>query len=140
MINQIKNYSLFALTAALIISLFAGQMIWDISESNKEKAKEANAQLSLCVKQNTINNEEANAYEDRISDLDSRVNALRKRVRDDQCIPIFKPAGQPDARAEGRYVEPNGIEAGALVDYARDCEQLRQQLIGLQSFVRRSAE
>lgn len=139
MINEIKNYSLFALAAALILSIFAGRTIWEISEGYKAKAEQSAIQLSFCVKQNTINNEEANAYEDRISDLDSRVDALRKRVRDDQCIPIPKPTGQSDARADGGYAEPHGIEAGALVDYARDCEQLRQQVIGLQSYIRRSS-
>jgi hypothetical protein len=93
------------------------------------------AQLSACSKQHKINSEVSNEYQSQITALNRRVRDL-KRVQPALCIPV-SPCGSDAAPAAG-HGNGNGIAAGALYDYAGACEALRQQVIGLQNYIRRS--
>lgn len=101
----------------------------------KAEVSSQNHMIAACEKQKQISYEVSNEYQGRITDLNSKLASLRLRF-DEVCIPVNQSPGRPNATpAEGKLPGQNGVYAGALLDFARDCEQERLKVIGLQDFI-----
>lgn len=133
-----KNYialllAVAALGASFLYIRYQGSQIDLITLQRDQNA----AQLKFCANQHIINQEVSNEYQNQLSDLDRRLSDY-KRLYNNQCIAVTQPAGGFDAGTTGRPAGGNEIAAGTLFEYAARCEGLRQQVMGLQSYIRRS--
>lgn len=97
----------------------------------------ANNALISCNNQQKINHEASDAYQKDNTHLRRR-NADLKRMLDDipdQCVPIQRATGGPDAAKDGKFSGSRGVMASALVDLGTECDEVRAQLTALQGWI-----
>jgi hypothetical protein len=88
-----------------------------------------------CEADKKVTEDISHEYQNRLSDLDKRLIAL-KRVSKPKCLPIASKA------TAGRNAATGGVNAGQdvvdsadLLDYAGEAEHYRLQLISCQAFI-----
>lgn len=126
--------------AVLVIMAATGLLLWFGAMRSEIKrldtANEQNkANLKQCVRQFAINKEVMNEYKLQINNLNDRVSSF-KRMHKNTCIPIIsQPSSRVNDKAREGYAQRDGIDAYTLIDYAAECEGIRQKTIGLQSYI-----
>ncbi len=125
--------------------ILAGLLVGLVTQSTRLRwATQENAQLTQQVgiwrasaEAQHQATEGSRAYQRRLADLDRRAAALR--LRQPHCVPVESDATarlNAAARDNGLPVPDAGVDRGALLDYARDCEATGLRLDALQDAVR----
>jgi hypothetical protein len=130
---------ILAAGASLLVSYGAHKVVMMYVNSQHEIAL-ATLEVDMtkkCKEAQAITREVSDEYQSQISALNRRVADL-KRLRA-QCVPVYAdPTGGHNGASTGELRGPDGgITAGTLLDFARDAEQTRLQLIGCQDWIRK---
>lgn len=130
---------ILAAGAALLVSYGTHKivMMYVKSQHEIELATLLADMTKKCKEAQAITREVSDEYQSQISALNRRVADL-KRVRT-QCVPFYSdPTGGHHGSTDGEFRGPDGgITAGTLLDFARDAEQTRLQLIGCQDWIKK---
>jgi hypothetical protein len=138
--------SVWKLIVTFIATASIAWMIHSISLTHVENVHKSEMNIQAeslnkqCAKEKAITEGASNAYQKSLSDLNGRYNSLR--VQHSRCIAVSnaKTSCGSNASTTEQLHGENGITSEALYGFARDCEQVRLQLIGLQDFIRKSEE
>ncbi len=125
--------------------ILAGLLVGLVTQSTRLRwATQENAQLTQQVGIWQANaeaqhqaTEGSRAYQRRLADLERRAAALR--LRQPRCVPVASDTTarlNAAARDHGLPVPDAGVDRGALLDFARDCEDDALKLDALQDAVR----
>lgn len=140
MIWILKNWAVILssmATAALSYMLHSLDVNRIESNHRQELSKQATALNNECAKDKAITEGVSNEYQKHLGDLNKRYNALR--VQHSRCVAV-STSGAPyghNATPTGGLSKQNGVTSESLLEFARDCEQVRGQLIGCQSFLKK---
>lgn len=137
----IKIIGGIAVVAVMVSGFFYIKHLRSENAMMEKERDTAVASLRQCEQDQDLTYEVSDEYQKNIAALERRVADL-KRLRQPQCIvPRSEGTGGPDAATAGTvHAGQNGISTGYLLDFAAEAEGYRQQVIGLQNFIRRTQE
>jgi len=112
------------------VSLIRASHDRDIAKAQQEIVKQ-------CEEDKQLTQEVSSDFQTQISNLNRRIAHL-KRVRPSVCVPVTDTTSRRDAEPRDGHAQRNGIDTGALFDYAGLAEKHRLQLISCQSFINKT--
>lgn len=128
--------------ASVILTLACGLLFWLYTDGLEKNAALSaqnsgfKAQIEELKQNQQTAYEVSDAYQKKLSDLNKRHDDL-KRMYGHTCIPV-----RDDPASGGHHAAPadqlsgsDGLSTTALLDFARDADQVREQLIGCQNFI-----
>ena len=141
MIWILKNWKIAAI-GLMFLSIFAtlSYIKYLRTENNRlsHTLEVANNNYRICQTQKQNTEKTANEWENKASDIDTKYRAINRKLRGGgSCVPVFPSPSVPDAGAG--TTKPSGalgIQAGIIIDEARDCDIAIERLISLQKYLR----
>lgn len=136
--NLLANGRLWLFGIGAISIFSAGVYVthqWDRGALESALKDQQTALIAQCDKDKKITEDVSHDYETQISNLSTRVTALKLRSK--TCVPITGSATRLDGSA-GATINggQNAVDSDTLIDYAALAEKYRLQVIGLQNFIK----
>ena len=135
MMFLLSNWKGILLTLAVSWFLHSIHLMFVRHGYEKELKEQTSFLQDQCQNDKKITQEVSNEYQKSLNSLNSRYKSLRMQYG--KCVAISNsnaPTGH-NASTSGQLPIPYGIDPQTLLDYARDAEQVRIQLIGAQRFI-----
>lgn len=140
-LDNIKPLGAALVTALLAWLLHSLSMGFTEAAHQRQLDEQKISLLTACEADKKLTQEVSNAYQSKISSLNSQLTRLRN-VQPARCVPVTQPSGGYHATPQsGKPTRPNGgVDSSALYDFAGEAERYRLQLIGCQDFILKTWE
>ena len=138
MLNTLKIVAAVLITLAVCAGVYTVRI--NVLEKQHIKAldKQKTDLQKQCAEEKAVTTEVSNELQTKYSALAGQYNKL-KRVRPSYCVPVTGPTGGRDGTGtDGKLSRPHGVNSDDLIDYGRDAEQCRLQLMACQSFIKKT--